>query len=50
MLTEAINQTVYIVLMNDDVTFDDVIIKTEQNFNLAPSNIDLAGNGRTIRR
>jgi len=43
MLTDAINQTVYTVLMNDDVTFDDVIIKTEQNFDLAPSNIDLAG-------
>jgi len=43
ILTDSINQTVYTVLMNDDVTFDDVIIKTNQNFDLAPSNIDLAG-------
>jgi len=43
MLTDAINQTVYTVLLNDEATFDDIIIKTGQNFDLAPSNIDLAG-------
>ncbi len=41
--TDSINQTVYTVLMNDDVSFNDIIIKTKQNFDLAPSNIDLAG-------
>jgi len=41
--TDSINHTVYTVLMNDDVSFNDVIIKTNQNFDLAPSNIDLAG-------
>jgi len=41
--TDSINHTVYTVLMNDDVSFDDVIIKTSQKFDLAPSNIDLAG-------
>jgi chromosome partitioning protein len=41
--TDAINQTVYTVLMNDDTSFNDVIIKTKKNFDLAPSNIDLAG-------
>jgi len=41
--TDSLNQTVYTVLMNDDVTFKDIIIKTKQNFDLAPSNIDLAG-------
>ena len=29
--------------MNDNITFEDIIIKTSHNFNLAPSNIDLAG-------
>ena len=43
MPTDAINQTVYTVLVNDEATFDDVIIKTGQSFDLAPSNIDLAG-------
>lgn len=41
--TDSINQTVYNVLVNDDVSFNDIIIKTGQYFDLAPSNIDLAG-------
>ena len=43
MLTDSINQTVYTVLMNDEIAFNNVIIKTDQGFDLAPSNIDLAG-------
>jgi chromosome partitioning protein len=41
--TDSINQTVYTVLMNDETSFKDIIIKTKQYFDLAPSNIDLAG-------
>jgi len=41
--TDSLNKTVYTVLMNDNITFEDIIIKTSHNFNLAPSNIDLAG-------
>ena len=41
--TDSINQTVYTVLINDDISFNDIIIKTDQYFDLAPSNIDLAG-------
>ena len=41
--TDSINQTVYTVLMNDETTFKDIVIKTNQYFDLAPSNIDLAG-------
>jgi chromosome partitioning protein len=41
--TDSLNKTVYTVLMNDKAGFNDVIIKTPHRFNLAPSNIDLAG-------
>ena len=40
---DSLNKTVYTVLMNDAVTFEDIIIKTSHHFDLAPSNIDLAG-------
>jgi chromosome partitioning protein len=41
--TDTLRKTVYNVLMNDDVHFTDVIMKTSYGFHLAPSNIDLAG-------
>ncbi len=41
--TDSLNKTVYTVLMNDNTSFKDVIIKTSHGFDLAPSNIDLAG-------
>ncbi|MCP4284763.1 MAG: AAA family ATPase, partial [Gammaproteobacteria bacterium] len=41
--TDALHKTVYTVLMQDEVHFQDVIIKTGYGFHLAPSNIDLAG-------
>ena len=41
--TDSLNKTVYTVLINDAVTFEDIIIKTSHHFDLAPSNIDLAG-------
>jgi chromosome partitioning protein len=43
MSTDSLDKTVYTVLLNDTVTFDDIIIKTSHGFDLAPSNIDLAG-------
>lgn len=41
--TDSLNKTVYTVLMNDEAGFKDVIIKGSHGFDLAPSNIDLAG-------
>jgi chromosome partitioning protein len=41
--TDALNRTVYNVLMDDEVGFGDVIMRTRHGFQLAPSNIDLAG-------
>lgn len=41
--TDSLNKTVYNVLMQDEVGFDKVIMKTRHGFHLAPSNIDLAG-------
>jgi len=41
--TDSLNKTVYTVLMNDEAGFKDVIIKSSHGFDLAPSNIDLAG-------
>ena len=40
---DALQETVYTVLMDDNVGFGDVIRKTSCGFDLAPSNIDLAG-------
>jgi chromosome partitioning protein len=40
--TDSLNKTVYNVLINDEVGFPD-IMKTKFGFDLAPSNIDLAG-------
>jgi chromosome partitioning protein len=41
--TDSLNKTVYNVLINDEVGFPDIIMKTKFGFDLAPSNIDLAG-------
>lgn len=41
--TDALNKSVYNVLINDEVGFPDIIMKTKFGFDLAPSNIDLAG-------
>jgi excisionase family DNA binding protein len=41
--TDSLNKTVYNVLINDEVGFPDIIMKTKFSFDLAPSNIDLAG-------
>jgi chromosome partitioning protein len=41
--TDSLSKTVYTTLMNDNVTFGDVLIKSSHGFDLAPSNIDLAG-------
>lgn len=41
--TDSLNKTVYTVLMNDEAGFRDVIIRSSHGFDLAPSNIDLAG-------
>jgi chromosome partitioning protein len=41
--TDSLNKSVYNVLINDDVGFPDIIMKTKFGFDLAPSNIDLAG-------
>lgn len=41
--TDSLNKTVYSVLVDDRITFEDIIIKTPHSFDLAPSNIDLAG-------
>lgn len=40
---DSLNKTVYTVLMNDNIDFKDIVIKTSHGFDLAPSNIDLAG-------
>lgn len=41
--TDSLNKTVYNVLMDDELSFGDIIMKTKHGFHLAPSNIDLAG-------
>ncbi len=41
--TDSLNKTVYNVLMNDAIGFTDIVMKTSYGFDLAPSNIDLAG-------
>src|SRR5919106_650836 len=41
--TDSLNKTVYNVLISDEVGFPDIIMKTKFGFDLAPSNIDLAG-------
>src|SRR3954463_6082017 len=41
--TDSLNRTVYNVLMQEETGFSDIIIKTKFGFDLAPSNIDLAG-------
>lgn len=41
--TDSLNKTVYNVLMNDSVDFSDIVMKTRHGFQMAPSNIDLAG-------
>jgi chromosome partitioning protein len=41
--TDSLRKTVYNVLMDDNASFSDVIMKTDYGFHLAPSNIDLAG-------
>ena len=43
MSTDSLNKTVYTVLMNEKVGFENIILKTSHGFDLAPSNIDLAG-------
>jgi chromosome partitioning protein len=41
--TDSLNKTIYNVLIDDEVGFTDIIMKTKFGFDLAPSNIDLAG-------
>src|SRR3954454_499432 len=41
--TDSLNKTVYNVLMQEETGFTDITIKTKFGFDLAPSNIDLAG-------
>ena len=41
--TDSLNKTVYTVLMDDNTGFSDIISRTSHGFDLAPSNIDLAG-------
>jgi chromosome partitioning protein len=41
--TDSLNKAVYNVLINDEVGFPDIIMKTKFGFDLAPSNTDLAG-------
>ncbi len=41
--TDSLNKTVYNVLMDDGIGFTDIVMKTRYGFDLAPSNIDLAG-------
>lgn len=41
--TDSLNKTVYNVLLEDELGFTDIIMKTKYGFDLAPSNIDLAG-------
>ena len=40
---DSLNKTVYTVLINNGASFNDIIIKTQSGFELAPSNIDLSG-------
>src|SRR3954454_16783196 len=40
--TDSLNKTVYNVLVDDEIEFTDIIMKTKFGFDLAPSNIDLA--------
>jgi chromosome partitioning protein len=41
--TDALNKTVYNVLIDEEVGFSDMLSKTKFGFDIAPSNIDLAG-------
>jgi chromosome partitioning protein len=41
--TDALNKTVYNVLIDDEIGFSDILSKTKFGFDIAPSNIDLAG-------
>jgi chromosome partitioning protein len=41
--TDSLNKTVYNVLIDDEVGFTDIVIHTKFGFDIAPSNIDLAG-------
>jgi chromosome partitioning protein len=41
--TDSLNKTVYNVLMDDEIGFPEIIRKTKFSFDIAPSNIDLAG-------
>ena len=41
--TDSLHKTVYTVLMDEDTGFQDITLKRRQGFDLAPSNIDLAG-------
>jgi chromosome partitioning protein len=41
--TDSLNKTVYNVLIQDEAGLSDIIIKTKFGFDIAPSNIDLAG-------
>src|SRR5215213_10181260 len=41
--TDSLNKTVYNVLIQDEVGLSDIVIKTKFGFDIAPSNIDLAG-------
>jgi chromosome partitioning protein len=41
--TDSLNKTIYNVLIDDELGLADIIIKTKFGFDIAPSNIDLAG-------
>jgi chromosome partitioning protein len=41
--TDSLNKTIYNVLIDDELGLADIIIKTKFRFDIAPSNIDLAG-------
>src|SRR4051812_10100221 len=41
--TDSLNKTVYNVLVDNEIGFTDIIMKIKFGFDLAPSNIDLAG-------
>jgi chromosome partitioning protein len=41
--TDSLNKTIYNVLIDDELGLMDIIIKTKFGFDIAPSNIDLAG-------
>jgi chromosome partitioning protein len=41
--TDSLRKTVYNVLMDDGVGIENILMKTRHGFDLAPSNIDLAG-------